>query len=529
MTQFGEQLRRATERSFLRRLATDKRLRQIANRVRDGTSYEPAHEYSVRVGELMSESFEENTKTLAYMSKEVAQEVIPPVMKYGHDAVSIAAKTVQENMNAADGIAVGVPDIPFESNRIEGIVNKVSNYSDFDRAKWLFGEPMVNYTQSVVDQAVRINAQQTSKLGIEAYIVRKAEAAETRRRKKGKGTYAVPCPWCSALAGRYLYGSEPHDVYRRHEECRCKLTFERGKFRQNVWDHSETWSEDDSKKQIQAVENAIPEEKKIPDNDIVRKLGEPTYELINNHVENVPESSRSVWRKYEDKIVVSDYKAKGTAYARANFVHFNLEDDLHPKRRDQKELQTFFHESHHAIDSIAGREHFKGAMHFSSSYNNHIFPETIVSEVQELVKSRGEIVKGWIDSKDVTKLRENGIISDFNWKYTYREDINNVKYSKSMGYALLQSEVRQLPDMNRGDLSDILEGATNGKLQCGYGHGKSYWSQRTYFGVRDGLATEAFAEMSDSTFSNPESLETIKKYLPKSYSIYEEMIEFLAK
>jgi hypothetical protein len=33
--------------------------------------------------------------------------------------------------------------------------------------------------------------------------------------------------------------------------------------------------------------------------------------------------------------------------------------------------------------------------------------------------------------------------------------------------------------------------------------------------------------MTDSTFANPESLELIKKYLPKSYKVYEEMLEVL--
>ena len=38
---------------------------------------------------------------------------------------------------------------------------------------------------------------------------------------------------------------------------------------------------------------------------------------------------------------------------------------------------------------------------------------------------------------------------------------------------------------------------------------------------------EAFAEMIDSTFTNPESLEMIKKYLPKSYDIFKEMLKNL--
>ena len=79
------------------------------------------------------------------------------------------------------------------------------------------------------------------------------------------------------------------------------------------------------------------------------------------------------------------------------------------------------------------------------------------------------------------------------------------------------------------DLSDILEGATGEKIQCGFGHGAKYWKDRTYNGLPDGLATEAFAEMIDSTFANPESLEMIQKYLPKSYSVFQEMIESLLK
>ena len=69
------------------------------------------------------------------------------------------------------------------------------------------------------------------------------------------------------------------------------------------------------------------------------------------------------------------------------------------------------------------------------------------------------------------------------------------KYSKAMAYKAVEREIRQLPQTARADLSDVLEGATNGKICCGFGHGKKYWSDRTHDGVPDGLATEAFAEM----------------------------------
>ena len=43
------------------------------------------------------------------------------------------------------------------------------------------------------------------------------------------------CKWCSSIAGRYVYGEEPHDVFRRHDNCGCMTTYENGRQRQNVW------------------------------------------------------------------------------------------------------------------------------------------------------------------------------------------------------------------------------------------------------------------------------------------------------
>lgn len=527
MTEFGMGLLSDISTTFNAKIKKDSKLKRIANKVRDGTDYEIASDYSIRVGELLSESIQENTKSLAYMSREVAEEVLPPLLTVDHNMVTEVTDIIQQNMNVADGVMLGVQTPALDTNRINGFVEKVASYSDFDGARWVLGEPIVNYSQSIVDQAVRDNAKASAKAGVTAYIVRKAEASATVTR--GRHKYHIPCKWCSALEGTYEYlgnGSNiPHEVYQKHEACRCTLTFKRGNFRQNVWDHSETWTEDDSAEQESIVKKAMPKETVIPDNDIVNKLGEPAYRKIDEHVQSVGENYRKVWKKYENDIVIADSQSRRGAFARGKYVHFNLESDLNPSRKDEKELQVFFHETHHAIDSLA----VDGAFHFSSQYKDHLFPNTIVDEVQELIKSRGEQVKLFIKNGDVKALQDNGLISEWTWKYFYNEDISKVKYSKSMAYTMLQNEVRELPDVYRGDLSDILEGATNGKITCGYGHGKKYWTDRTYYGVRDGLATEAFAEMSDSTYSNQESLETIKKYLPKSYAVYKEMIEYLAQ
>ena len=48
------------------------------------------------------------------------------------------------------------------------------------------------------------------------------------------------CEWCTAMAGRYAYGEEPDDIYRRHDNCGCTVTFENGRKRQDVWS-KRTW------------------------------------------------------------------------------------------------------------------------------------------------------------------------------------------------------------------------------------------------------------------------------------------------
>ena len=262
MTQFGEQLRSGTTAAFARRIRTDKRLRQIANRVRDGTSYEPAHEYSVRVGELASEALNDNTKTLAYMSEEVAGEVLPAIMEQEYSLVTEATSQIQRNMNAATGIGTQ-PVVPeFDQNRVDGLIGKVSSYDKMEQARWVLGEPLINFAESVVDQAVRDNAKQAAKLGLEAVIVREAERAETRQRRKGKHSkYTIPCEWCSGLAGTYKYGTEPREVYQRHESCRCIVTFQQGRSRQDVWTKA-TWTADDANGRKEAVNAAIEEKRR---------------------------------------------------------------------------------------------------------------------------------------------------------------------------------------------------------------------------------------------------------------------------
>lgn len=78
-----------------------------------------------------------------------------------------------------------------------------------------------NVANSFHDDYVRENAKFRSKAGIKCYIVRETDGN--------------CCKWCSSLAGRYVYGDEPDDIFHRHDNCTCTTTFENGRERQDVW------------------------------------------------------------------------------------------------------------------------------------------------------------------------------------------------------------------------------------------------------------------------------------------------------
>lgn len=264
MSEFGTNLLEGIAEDFNRRIRSDRKLKQIANRVRDGTSYADANDFAIRAGELLSEAFTGQTDGVAFLSREVAQESIAPMLEYLYQLVSETTNTIQTNMNAANGLGIGVATPALDQSRIDGIVEKVASYDTLEQAKWMLEEPIVNYSQAIIDQSIRDNAERANKMGLQTRIVRETEphavktTVKTVRSKKGKVyrypvKYSEPCKWCMNLAGTYEYlgngANVPRDVYRRHEACRCTLTYMNGKLRQDVWNHPAVWSADDANAQ----------------------------------------------------------------------------------------------------------------------------------------------------------------------------------------------------------------------------------------------------------------------------------------
>ena len=239
--------------------------------------------------------------------------------------------------------------------------------------------------------------------------------------------------------------------------------------------------------------------------ELARGFGPTHYDALHDIIDKSSNTNlKAVWDKYENELRVGDAHKKGGAYAMGRSLYLDIDKCAKGNSFDRP-YQVVFHEAGHGIDSACRKLASQSgvfASHFSGAYKGGLFPQTIKDEVQELVSAYDKKLKAEYKARGET-------------------------YRKAYAYKALENEIRAYNSYAMADLSDILEGATGAKIRCGYGHGASYWKDRTIGGISDGLATEAFAEMTDSTFANPESLELIKKYLPKSYKVYEEMLEVI--
>lgn len=255
---------------------------------------------------------------------------------------------------------------------------------------------------------------------------------------------------------------------------------------------------------------------------LATKCGTAFYDALRDKVDTCGNPDlQSVWLAHESEIRVEDTAFNG-GEARGTRIYIDLKSDTKGSSFEAPQAVTA-HEGGHAIDS-ACKDRLPstrwGDRHFSSRYQDGLFPKTITDEVMEMVNQEYARIKAeFAEHKDDTEwLRSQH-------RVTYWGEV--LKPSKDEAYAAVQKMFLKLPDRARSDISDMLEGATSGKIRCGFGHGTSYWRKRTYDGLKDGLATEAFAEMTSAELTNPESLAVIKQYLPKSYGVYCEMLKHM--
>lgn len=260
----------------------EKRLKKLNIKA---TSYEDVNDYAVALGEILTTVFNIH---ITENPGEIIEQILNDRLKENHRLITDFGRMVQDILNkqAKIGLVAQIPEV--NQNRIDGLISRLIE-GDFEDNKWLLGSPIVNFSQAVVDDMVRKNAEFHFHSGMSPKIVRK---------ETGKC-----CKWCKNLAGSYRYPGVPKDVYRRHQNCNCVVEYYPGKGKkQNVW--SKKWKDIEKDDKIkERIKLSKPVDYKLANEDIADKLQVQSDEWVHK-------------LSYDEQQAIHDYT--DTFYTRIN-------------------------------------------------------------------------------------------------------------------------------------------------------------------------------------------------------------------
>lgn len=195
-----------------------------------GGTYVEAGEYASEIGRILSEAILKYITPVSIpggkITKEMADEILKPLLKKGFVDIEAIARAVQANMNDAAGIALKAVGIRQNANRLEGLCKAAAKYETTEQALWVLGEPVTTYLMTITAEVLKANIEFQGAAGYAPKIIRKSV---------GKC-----CDYCDKLDGVYEYPTENSDVFRRHDRCRCTVDYAPGDGSlQNV--HTKDW------------------------------------------------------------------------------------------------------------------------------------------------------------------------------------------------------------------------------------------------------------------------------------------------
>lgn len=266
------------------------KLKVLKNKKAD---YKDANEFALEVGKILANTFQDKIKTKdlpdGKMYYNIAKRLIEPNMVRNHDLVSEYSKEVQSILNRQANISIKAQKADLNQDRIDKLVDKISKYDSFDDGKWLLNEPIINFSQAVVDETIKKNANLHYKSGLNPKIIRKE--------------HGNCCDWCKKIVGTYSYPDVPEDIYRRHRHCRCTVDYYPGDGKkQDVW--SKKWKDIEKDDKIkERIEKSKPVSYKLANEDIADKLQVQSDEWVHK-------------LSYDEQQAIDDYT--DTFYTRIN-------------------------------------------------------------------------------------------------------------------------------------------------------------------------------------------------------------------
>lgn len=230
------------------------------------------------------------------------------LLREGCNYTDELAQAAQRAVLARQGLNLTPPTANFEEDRAHKIGHSLEDTTvpdeTIERRARSATENMLN---SQYDRNMKKGAATCASAGLKTYIVRDS----------GSGC----CKWCDEVSGRFAYGTEPKDVYRRHDNCTCTVTYESGRGRQNVWS-KQYWSAEQEREYLRLRDEMAP-----------KRLNAKQAQALRERVGGLTFGGKSATIK-SDMFHTKDDPMRevlGTAYENNQVELFSIIDELEAK------------------------------------------------------------------------------------------------------------------------------------------------------------------------------------------------------
>lgn len=201
--------------------AADERLKVIRKRMEQGkATFADTAEYSDRLSNLLGEILAAHVEHLTQPKEK--ETICKQLLKEHYARINKVLANVQLDLDQQREIHIRPQQAAFPAERVQKVAHALEDPTvPLDTIRRRANAPVANVAKSFHDDYIQANAKFRSEAGLKCWIVRTTDGN--------------CCKWCTQVAGRYEYGSEPGDVYRRHDNCGCTTVYENGRQRQDVW------------------------------------------------------------------------------------------------------------------------------------------------------------------------------------------------------------------------------------------------------------------------------------------------------
>lgn len=237
MADIGAELLGKIRAEFQKTCKADKYIQSVLKKIEGGTAkMEEVALLSKQLGLRASQAIGTYVNAGALpdgkMYYNIADTILTGILKDNYDIINSAVAACQKTLDNQAGINIRPQQAEFPTERVQAVANAAS-IPDITEEVMIrrMTVPAQNITESFYNDYVQTNVKFRSDAGLDCYIIR--------------NDHGGCCEWCAKLAGKYHYPEDvPKDVYHRHDNCGCTVTYLNGRKAQNVWDKTK-WNVSD--------------------------------------------------------------------------------------------------------------------------------------------------------------------------------------------------------------------------------------------------------------------------------------------